>query len=161
MLNIRITGINGPIGGDPTKYELTLDGNGKGRGHSLAYDPKEDVQWEIAGNVIDRIEAVTWKQVSGSTNIFPETGSPGSPTPLNPQKKVWRAKINDISGVAYVYSIKFVRNASDPTIYEFDPIISIKPTSGFINTFLYAVSAVATAVLAFFTFQFLFKKLKK
>ena len=95
-------------------------------------------QWEAIGsgsNRVKRIEAITWKPVSGSTDVFPAQG-PDSPKPVSGrQNRVWQAKVNNITNdVAYVYSIKFVRDdPRDTTVYTFDPIISIKPSTKLVD----------------------------
>ena len=127
MVTIRITGIT-EIAGSPTTYELILDGNGKGKGHHIAHERDEDVQWQVLGSSgVSRISDIKWKPVSGSTDIF---GAAANNKPTRVTDTKWRAKVNNITeDVIYVYSIKFVRDhPTDTNIYDFDPIISVKPS---------------------------------
>ncbi len=118
MLNIRIIDVSGSA----PNYSLVLTDNG----HSIAHG-NEDVQWivmpQAENNGLKYIKAITWKNISGSTNPFPA----GFPQPRNPQKKIWFGKVDNVgSESVYVYTIKWVHR--DGTEYDFDPIISIKPS---------------------------------
>ncbi len=58
--------------------------------------------------------------------------------------KKWKAKVNNITDDAiYVYSIKFVRDSpTDTNIYDFDPIISIKPTDSIFKILFMTISSI-------------------
>lgn len=116
MLNIAITGITGT----PPNIGLRMDGNG----YNIAYE-FPDVQWQVLGGTpVSRIEAITLKNISGSTNPF----LPGYPRPLTTDKKIWVARGNRVTAESiYVYKINWVDNHGGA--HDFDPIISIRPRS--------------------------------
>ncbi|MEO7533137.1 MAG: hypothetical protein ABIU30_04815 [Ferruginibacter sp.] len=131
MIVIRITKITG----SSPNFDLTLDGRGKGNGHHIAFEADEEVEWHALGSSgVKSIIDIKPKSVSGSTDIF--GSGAGKPTRVNDKK--WKAKINNITDDAvYVYSIKFLRDdATDTTIYECDPIITIRPTATFLTRLL-------------------------
>jgi hypothetical protein len=150
MLNIRIKKVTGTA----PNYVLELDGNGVNRGHSTAYERMEDVQWEVLGTTpIERISGIIWKNISGSTNIFPTSGE-GSPQPVG-NGRVWKAKVNVTQEVVYVYSIKFIIGGSE---YTYDPIISINPSTGFFKELAAPLLGAAVGVLATFLFANIYGK---
>ncbi|MCW3109333.1 MAG: hypothetical protein JWQ09_3839 [Segetibacter sp.] len=148
-LNILITGIT-PIAGT-SDFALLFNVNQQpNNGHSYA-SARDDVQWTVTTNDVKYIEDIKWKQISGSTDVF----SSHPPTPTNPQRRVWKAKVNEneIYSV-YVYSIKWVK-ALETTPRTFDPIISIKPSG------LHFIAKLITGFLALFSICLLFSNKKK
>jgi hypothetical protein len=135
-------------GSDSTNGSLDLDDGGHTRAKA-----GDTIKWDI-GQHSGVYSIVSIQEKSGSTDIWS--------TPPRQQGNHWEGQID--SGAAdcdvYVYSITWKASEKEDPL-TFDPIISIKPTTGFINTFLYMAAAVATAAVAFFAFKFLFKKLKK
>jgi len=139
---IKITGSNSSNG------DLTLDD----RGHTRA-EAGDTIKWLI-GQHSGVYAIVSIQEKSGSTNIWS--------TPPRQQGNHWEGEIAPDAEECdvYVYSITWKASEKEDPL-TFDPIISIKPSTGFIDTFLYATAALATAALAFFTFRFLFRKFRK
>jgi hypothetical protein len=120
-ITIKITGIN-PDG------TLILDNNN--HPHHVV-DRDVIVRWQIEGNVIDSITGI--KEKSGSENIWSVL-----PSPTNNQQKIWTGRVNKDakSCDVYVYSITWYK---DGTRYEFDPIISINPSTNLLPLIIYIV----------------------
>ncbi len=122
MLRIDIIGIDSSTGG------LILEADGR-RSHGLCFaTPRENVHWRVRrGSNVRQINAITWKPISGSTDVF----SSEPPSAQNPGQTHWKGRVNRGAAYSiYVYSIEWV-NEKDGTTNVFDPIISIKPSTTF------------------------------
>jgi hypothetical protein len=116
MINIRITGTT------PNGEGLVLDSNGHNRAEG-----RDEIQWEITTPAV-RISAIRWKEISGSTNVFP----PGYPRSRGGQGRVWHGTVNPVDKeYVYVYTIIWVND--EGVTKEFDPIISIRPSTTLMN----------------------------
>ena len=143
-MEIQITDMNEITGATgASKYELILDGKGKGRGHHAVFDGTEDIVWKVkSGSLVEKILAITWKPTSGSTDIF------GTMQPYLVNDKMWKAKVNSITDdVVYVYSINF-KKEKDPQVYVFDPIISIRPSTNISPVFTFLVRSWSMATIS-------------
>jgi len=144
MLRIDIVGSSG--------NNLLLEVNGHpNNGHSLAFK-SEQVHWKVKEGIdVDYISAITWKNIPGSIDVF----SHHRPAEQE-NKKNWKGRVNgDAENCSvYVYGITWVK--ADGTTHIFDPIISINPSTTFYDITKVLLFA-ATALLAFFTLQFLRK----
>jgi hypothetical protein len=143
--------------------KLILDVNGNPSNGRSTAKRKEDVQWIVqGGSDLEYIDDIQWKNISGSENLFSENPPTAEINGPNINKRHWKGTVNDSAPdySVYVYNI-FWKKRDVTEIQKFDPIISIKPTTGFIETVLFMAAAVATAAVAFLAFKFLFKKLKK
>ena len=145
MLRIDIIGYSGE--------NLILEVDGRPNNGRSSAVKREQVYWKVKDGIdVDYISAIKWKQMAGSEDVFSD-----DPPAEQENKKNWKGRVNrsaeDYS--VYVYGITWVKK--DGTTHTFDPIISINPSLSF-----YDVSKVglllATTALAFFTFQFLYKK---
>jgi hypothetical protein len=147
MLNIRITGVNANDG-------LILEANGQpNNGHSFA-KTDEEVHWIVATNQVSYINAIKWKPIAGSTDVF----SSNPPSPLNNQKKNWKGIVNSNANFSvYVYGIEW-KKPDDATLKNFDPIISVNPT-GFNPEKL--LIALVSVLLGLFTLKLLRTKRNK
>jgi hypothetical protein len=146
MLNIKIIGVN-PDG----RLDFKVNGRHSNNGNGSA-EKNWSVRWKVKRDIaVKSITGIQRKE--NSPDIF--TQHP--PRMHDPRR--WKAKVDSTVSDYTDYHYSILWKDIDERDHTHDPIISINPSTSFFDITKVLLLA-ATAVLAFFTLQFLRKNRK-
>ena len=146
MLVVKIVGVN-----PDNSLRFKVNGRRSSNGNGAA-EKNWSVRWKVKRDI--SVQSITGiQQKDNSTNIF--TDHP----PRMHDSRTWRATVDSNAPDYAVYRYSILWKDSNGNDQTEDPIISINPSTSFFDL-TKVVLVVATAALAFLTFQFLWKNKK-